>query len=94
MRVAAVVEVERMRRGAVDERGAEDVGPAVVAEDQRAARSCGMQNSPAHRRCGLGVSTGDRYADGIENAFLGSLDGQCRQSPELDVENRGGDLTQ
>ena len=53
-----------------------------------------MENGPLHRRCGLGVSTGDRYADSIKNAFLGSLDGQLRQSPELDVKNPGSDLTQ
>src|SRR5688572_19945999 len=39
--VAAIVEIKNMRSHAVNERGAESVGPAVVAEDQGAALSCG-----------------------------------------------------
>src|SRR5687768_4102972 len=93
-RVAAIVEIENMRSHAVNERGAESVGPAVVAEDQGAALSCGIENCSAERPCILAASAGQCYTDSIENAFLGRLHGLLRQIPELDVENRGSDLTE
>ena len=70
-RIVAVVEIERVRGGAVDERSIERAHALVVAEHTgepggRAQRTC---DDP---RGGIAAS-GDRDADGVEDADLGPV---------------------
>ena len=67
-RVVAVVEVERVRRGAVDERRVERADAARGAEDQ--ARTRREIERIAHEPRRVLAAAGKRDADGIEDADL------------------------
>ena len=72
-RVVAVVEVERVRGGAVDQRGVEGADASRVAEDQRgAARRTGDAEHDAGRGF---LCAGEGDADGVEDADLGPVHG-------------------
>jgi hypothetical protein len=73
-RIAHVVEVERVRRRAVDQRGIERVGPARRAEDYRLA-AIRRQHAGDDACARLGAARqGD--ADPVEDADLGGV--HCR----------------
>ena len=76
-RVVAVVEVERMRRGAVDQRGVEHADFFVGAEHIRRP-CCRTQRTRADARRRIG-GAGDGHADRIEDADLRPVFGIGRQ---------------
>ena len=66
-RVADIVEIERVRRGAVDQRGVERRRPPVAAEDQAFAARLPKPEHPAGdagaRLGGAGQGDADRVED-------------------------------
>src|SRR5208282_5852536 len=76
-RVVAVVEIERVRRGAVDERGIEHAQALAAAERQRRPWRRGEGLCNDLRRSV--AAAGERHADGVEYADLGPVDGLGRQ---------------
>ena len=69
--IVAVVEIERVRRGAVDQRRVERARAVGAAEHKACARR--GRNDPAENSRGRLHAAGDRDADGIEDADLGPM---------------------
>jgi hypothetical protein len=84
-RVVAVVEIERVRRGAVDYGSVERAHAAVGAENVARACACAQRARGKLRR--VFAAAGERHADGIEHADFGPVHGVLRQVFEFD----GGD---
>ena len=68
-RVVAVVEIERMRRRAVDERGVKGADTPLHAE-QRGAAGCGRAERLQRKARGRLAAAGERHAEVVENADL------------------------
>jgi len=83
-RVADIVEIERVRRGAVDQRGVERRCPAVAAEDQACA-AAGADHAGDDRGTRL-AGAGEGDADRVENRRPGPIDRLGRQ---LVIAGRG-----
>src|SRR6266446_3885972 len=93
-RIAAVVEVERMRGDAIDQGGAERIEMPTVAEDQRRPRRSRVAQSPRDdgRRLLLRARQGD--ADRVEHGKLCRLDRLARKLLESQLANSIGERAQ
>src|SRR5262245_16384779 len=81
-RVAAIVEIERVRGRAVDERGRERVDALTAAKDQGRALPRGPAQGARDDRGRVLLGARERDPDRIEDAFLGGHDRLARQRLE------------
>ena len=69
-RIVAIVEIERMRRDAVDERGAEHIEMFAAPEDQRRPGRGGLAQRARHHRRRIVVHARQGDADGVEDGVF------------------------
>jgi hypothetical protein len=89
-RIADIVEIERVRRGAVDERRVERAGAPVAAKDQAGARRAAQRVGDDARAILMGAREGD--ADRVEDGRLRPMDRLARQRVVADGDDLLGDL--
>ena len=93
-RVAAIVEIERMGRDAVDQRRAEHVETLAAAENQCRAGGCGLAQGTPHDRRGLLPRAGQGDADGVKNAVFRHRNGFARKRFEGHVADVIGEAAE
>ena len=91
-RIADVIEIERVRRGAVDQRRVERAGAAIAAEDEARTMPAADRQRFLDDPRAIFVRPGQRHADGVEDRRLRPEDGLTGQAVAADRDDLLGDL--
>src|SRR5215831_9492981 len=86
-RVAAIVEIERVRCGAVNQRGRERIDTLAAAKDQSSTLPRGPTQRARHHCGRIFLGARERDPDGVEDAILRGRDRLARQRLERDLSD-------